>query len=72
MEKIKETINAKRIGSPRQLIEAYPGFTNGGVRAWLFSDQDGFRSQCAIKIGAKVLIDFDAVDVWLASHREAA
>jgi len=72
MEKIIETIHAKRIGSPRQLIEAYPGFKLGGVRAWLFYDTDGFRTQCAIKIGAKVIIDFDAVDEWLEEHREAA
>jgi len=66
-----KTQTIKRLGSTRQLAEAYQGFTIGGVRAWLFSDQDGFRSQCAIKIGAKVLIDFDAVDAWLAEHRES-
>jgi len=67
-----KTQQTKRLGSTRQLVEAYPGFTIGGVRAWLFSDQDGFRSDCALKIGAKVLIDFDAVDEWLEAHREAA
>jgi len=67
-----KTQTTKRLGSVRQLVKAYPGFTIGGVRAWLFSDQDCFRTQCALKIGAKVLIDFDAVDEWLEGHREAA
>jgi hypothetical protein len=62
----------KRLGSVRQLVEEYTGFTTGGVRAWLFADTDGFRSECAIKIGAKVLIDFDAVDEWIKAHREMA
>jgi len=62
----------KRQGNIKQLLAEYPGFTNGGVRAWLFSDQDGFRSACSIKIGAKILIDFDAVDEWLDAHREVA
>ena len=62
----------KRLGSIKQLVGAYPGFSNGGVRAWLFYDTDAFRTQCAIKIGSKVLIDFDAVDEWLDAHRESA
>jgi len=62
----------KRMGSVKQFLMEYPFFTNGGTRALLFSDTDGFRSECSIKIGAKVLIDFDAVDLWLDAHREAA
>jgi hypothetical protein len=61
----------KRLGSVKQLLNEYPGFTNGGVRAWLFADTDGFRAECSIQIGAKILIDFDAVDSWLESHRES-
>jgi len=67
-----KTQQTKRLGSVKQLVEAYPGFTTGGVRSWLFYDTDGFRTHCAIKIGAKILIDFAAVDEWLDSHREAA
>jgi len=62
----------KRHGSVKQLVSEYPGFTNGGVRAWLFDNTDGFRSECSIKIGAKILLDFDAVDEWLEAHREVA
>jgi len=56
----------------KQLSEAVPGFTVGGIRSWLFYDTDGFRSECSIKIGAKVLLDMDKVQEWLNSHREAA
>jgi len=62
----------KRLGSVKQLLDNYPGFTNGGVRHWIFHDTEGFRSDCIIKIGTKILIDFDAVDNWLESHRGAA
>ena len=60
---------SKRIGSVKQLVDHYPGFTTGGVRNWLFHDTEEFRSDCAIKIGTKILIDFDSVDVWLERHR---
>jgi len=67
-----KTQTTKRMGTVRQFIEAYPAFTTGGTRSLLFSDQDCFRTDCALKIGAKILIDFDAVDTWLDAHREAA
>jgi len=56
----------------KQLSEAVPGFTVGGIRSWLFYDTDGFRSECSIKIGSKVLLDLDRVNAWLEAHREAA
>jgi len=56
----------------KQLADAVPGFTVGGIRSWLFYDCDGFRSQCSVKIGAKVLLDLDRVNVWLENHREVA
>jgi len=62
----------KNLLTVKQLSEAVPGFTVGGIRSWLFYDTDGFRSQCSVKIGAKVLLDMDAVNGWLSEHREAA
>jgi len=62
----------KNLMTVKQLAEAVPGFTVGGVRNWLFYDTDGFRSQCSVKIGAKVLLDMDKVNEWLEGHREAA
>jgi len=62
----------KNLLTVKQLAEAVPGFTVGGIRSWLFYDTDAFRSECSVKIGAKVLLDMDAVNAWLQSHREAA
>jgi len=62
----------KNLLTTKQLAEAVSGFTVGGIRSWLFYDTDGFRSQCSVKIGAKVLLDLDRVNEWLESHREAA
>jgi len=62
----------KNLMTVKQLAEAVQGFTVGGIRSWLFYDTDGFRTQCSVKIGAKVLLDLDRVNEWLESHREAA
>jgi len=56
----------------KQLAEAVPAFTLGGVRNLLFYDTDGFRSRCSIKVGAKVMLDAAEVEKWLNDHREAA
>jgi len=56
----------------KQLAEAVPGFTVGGIRSWLFYDKSGFRTECSIKIGSKVLIDLDRVNEWLGQQRETA
>lgn len=56
----------------KQLAAHCPAFTEGGIRHLLFHDVDQFRTRCAIKIGAKVMIDADAVSEWLNDHREAA
>lgn len=62
----------KNLLTTKQLAEEVPGFTVGGIRSWLFYDTDSFRTQCSVKIGAKVLLDIDKVTDWLESHREAA
>jgi hypothetical protein len=62
----------KNLMTVKQLAEAVPGFTVGGIRSWLFYDHDNFRSNCSVKIGAKVLLDMGKVDEWLENHRETA
>jgi len=62
----------KNLMTVKQMAEAIPGFTVGGVRNWLFYDTDGFRSKCSVKIVSKVLLDMDKVNEWLSAHREAA
>ena len=65
-------MNKKRIGTVKQCLEAYPAFTNGGLRGWIFYNTDDFRTRCVIKVGSKLLIDYDEVDQWLKDHKEAA
>jgi len=62
----------KKLLTVKQLADAVPGFAVGGIRQWLFYDTDNFRSKCVVKIGAKVLLDLDAVQQWLDEHRDAA
>lgn len=56
----------------KQLAATAPALTEGGLRDWLFYNLDDFRTRCAIKVGAKVMLDVDAVSEWLNDHREAA
>jgi len=53
----------------KQLAAKSPAMTEGGIRHLLFHNIDNFRSRCAIKIGAKVVLDADAVAEWLEDHR---
>jgi len=62
----------KNLYTVKQAAEEIPGFTIGGLRNYLFLDTDGFRTKCAVKIGAKVLLDMDAVNEWVVEHREVA
>jgi len=61
----------KNLTTVKQLAELVPSFTVGGIRNWLFYDTDGFRSECSIKVGAKVMLDVDKINNWLEAHREA-
>ena len=56
----------------KQLSAKSPAFTEGGLRHLLFHNIDNFRTRCAIKIGAKVMLDADAVAEWLEAHRGLA
>jgi len=62
----------KNLYTVKQLAEAVPAFTVGGIRNLLFYDTDGFRTQCSIKVGAKVMLDGEKVEAWLDGHRASA
>jgi len=62
----------KNLMTVKQLAEAVPAFTVGGIRNLLFYDTDNFRTRCSIKVGAKVMLDAEQVESWLNDHREAA
>jgi len=62
----------KNLLTVKQLAESVPAFTVGGIRNLLFYDTDNFRTRCSIKIGAKVMLDTEKIEVWLNDHRETA
>jgi len=62
----------KNLLTVKQLAEAIPAFTIGGLRNILFYNTDDFRTRCSIKVGSKVMIDAAEVEKWLDDHREAA
>ena len=44
-------------------------FTLGTLRKWIFKDYLGFREQCTVKIGTRLLyIDTAAFVEWLAAN----
>ena len=51
------------------LAQQTPAISARMLRHWLQLNLDGFRDQCAVKIGRRVLLDKDAVEVWLEDHR---
>jgi hypothetical protein len=54
----------------RYLIRAYPALTESSVRWLRFNgDVNGFNG-CVLTVGRKVLIDADAFERWLESHRD--
>lgn len=68
-EHVESNINTKRLYTVRQTVELYPALTESGLRAAIFYNQDNFENQCVIRMGRKVIIDGDALDGWLDSHR---
>ena len=53
----------------KQVTEIYPALTVSGLRSAIFHNQNGFEDQCVIRFGRKVMIDADAMDVWLEAFR---
>lgn len=47
------------------------GITYRTVRTWLAKDTDGFRTECAVKIGHRVLIDVAAMLRFFDASRGA-
>lgn len=68
----------RRVGTVRQTAQAYPAFSDAALRDLIFKAADRFNSKgqrikgngladagAIIRIGRKVLIDFDAFEAWL-------
>jgi len=71
----------RRVGTVRQTAQAFPAFSELAIRDLIFKAADRFNSkgQCIkgngladagaiLRLGRKVLIDFDAFEAWLDSR----
>ena len=60
---------AKRYLTIRQTSEAYPALSEGALRWLRFNGEANGFNQCVLTVGRKVLIDAEAFERWLESHR---
>jgi len=58
--------------SPKQIVEACPGMTMGGLRMLLFHSRTNGLESCVVRLGRKLLIDEVAFVKWLEELREQA
>lgn len=72
----------RRLGTIAQTASAYPAFTQAALRDLVFKADDRKNSRgekikgnglapSVVRIGRKVLIDFDAFEAWIDFHRQA-
>ena len=62
--------HGKRYLTIRQTAQAYPAMTESALRWLRFNgDVNGFN-RCVLAIGRKLLIDAEAFERWLETHRE--
>jgi len=62
----------KRYLTVHQTAQQYPAMTESSLRWLRFNGKaNGFNS-CVLNVGRRVLIDADAFEQWLDSHRVAA
>jgi hypothetical protein len=60
----------KRYLTIRQTSQAYPALTESALRWLRFNgDANGFN-RCVLAVGRKLLIDADAFERWLETHRD--
>lgn len=71
----------RRLGTIAQTARAYPAFSQAALRDLVFKAEDRKNSRgerikgnglapAVLRIGRKVLIDFDAFESWIDSHRQ--
>jgi len=57
--------------SMETMAKEAPSISKRTLRHWLYSNLDGFRDRCAVKVGRLVFLDRPAVEAWLSEHRQA-
>jgi hypothetical protein len=58
--------------SLKQLAAECPAFTEGSLRWLVFNAPTNGLAPALVRIGSRVLIDRDAFQQWVFSHRQAA
>lgn len=56
----------------KQASERYPAFTEAALRWLRFNGSENGFNRCVINVGRRVLLDTEAFNAWLKSHRGAA
>lgn len=69
MTEINTAGSQRRLFTIKQIASIYPALTESGLRAAVFNNQDGFEDQCILRFGRKVIVDADALDIWLDGFR---
>ena len=52
------------------LAQQTPSINKRMLAHWLQTNKDGFRDECSVKVGRRVLLDAAAVAAWLDAHRQ--
>lgn len=61
----------QRLRTVRQLCEEYPRiFTEGSLRHLIFNGERNGFGRCIIRIGRRLYIDLEALQEWMAKHRD--
>ena len=64
-----DTAIAKRVLTFRQIAQSYPAFSEGALRWLRFNGTENGFDRCVIKLGRRVLLDAEAFERWLETHR---
>jgi hypothetical protein len=52
-----------------QIAQHTPAISTRMLSHWLQVNLDDFRTDCAVKIGRRILLDQEAVEAWLGRHK---
>ena len=64
--------STRRFMTIAMLVEAEPALSRRWLKHLRFTDPDQFRARCLVKVGRKVLFDYEALLTWLDEHRAEA
>jgi hypothetical protein len=62
-------VSPKRYLTVRQASKAYPAFSEAALRWMRFCGRENGFDACVLKVGRRMLIDAEALERWIESHR---